>query len=90
MRKNYEAVEEQKTSYLVAVEKAKVTHREQETEKMKQQIIAEKEALIGTINAQKEANISLINIQQQISQKEGASKISFIENQMHLAKEKAV
>jgi len=89
VRKNYEAVEEKKTAFLVEVERAKVSKQEQETEKMKQQINAEREALIATISAQKDANVSKINVEKEIAQKEGEMRKSTIENEMIVQREKA-
>jgi regulator of protease activity HflC (stomatin/prohibitin superfamily) len=101
VRKNYEEVEQQKTSLMVAHQEQLVVVKREETARLQAKIQAEKEAEVSMINAQKEAtvaainaqreaNVSLIAVEMAIKQKQGEQKKQLIENEMHVAKQKAL
>jgi regulator of protease activity HflC (stomatin/prohibitin superfamily) len=77
--KNYEAMEAQKTKFLVTVETQKVAQKEAETEKLK-----------ATIEAQKQAEVSKIAMEQQIMEKESIKKMKILEDEAILHHEKTV
>lgn len=98
--RNYEKIEEEKTRLMVAVQEQKVTEMQEETLKIQARSRAEREAEVDMINANKEASISKIaaqmelekariNIEQQIAEKEGLKALELLQNEIHLAKEKA-
>ena len=100
VRKNYEAVEEQKTKLMVSSQQQKVTEKEEETlqiqMKMRAQrdaevtiIDAQKQATVAMIEAEKQKNISVIRVQQELAEKEGKKRLAVIEAEMLLASEKA-
>lgn len=78
IRKNYELMEGERTKLLISIEKQKVIEKEAETERKKAIIEAEKVALV-----------SKIQWEQKITEKESQKRISEIEDQTHLAKERA-
>ncbi|XP_060063978.1 erlin-1-like isoform X1 [Ylistrum balloti] len=78
IRKNYEAMEAEKTKLLISIQKQKVVEKEAETERKK-----------AIIEAEKLAEVSRIQWEQKIIEKESQKKISEIEDLTHLAKEKA-
>ncbi|KAL3876876.1 hypothetical protein ACJMK2_034658 [Sinanodonta woodiana] len=78
IRKNYEAMEGEKTKLLIAVQKQKVVEKEAETERKR-----------AIIEAEKLAEVSKINWEQKLMEKESQRKMSEIEDQTHLAREKA-
>ncbi|XP_033732479.1 erlin-1-like isoform X2 [Pecten maximus] len=78
IRKNYEAMEAEKTKLLISIQKQKVVEKEAETERKK-----------AIIEAEKLAEVSRIQWEQKITEKESQKKISEIEDLTHLAKEKA-
>ena len=79
IRKNYEAMESEKTKLLIAVQRQKVVEKEAETDRKK-----------AVIEAEKLAEVAKIEWVQKIMQKESAQKISAIEDETHLAREKAL
>jgi len=98
--RNYEKIEEEKTRLMVAAQEQKVTEMQEDTLKIQARARAEREAEVDMINANKEANISKINaqmelekakitIEQQIAEKEGLKAMELLQNEIHLAKEKA-
>jgi len=101
VRKNYEEVEKQKTSLLVAQQQQLVSLKKEETLKQQARIQAEKEAEVAIINAQreasvativaqKEANVSLINLEMTIKEKQAQQKRQAIDDQIYVANQKAV
>ncbi|XP_006820497.2 erlin-1-like [Saccoglossus kowalevskii] len=78
IRKNYEAMEAEKTKLLIAEQRQRVVEKEAETERKK-----------AIIEAQKNAEVAKINFEQKIMEKESQQKISEIEDLTHLAHEKA-
>lgn len=78
IRKNYEAMEAEKTKLLISIQKQKVVEKEAETERKK-----------AVIEAEKKAQVSKIEWEQKITEKESQKKISQIEDDTHVAKEKA-
>lgn len=79
IRRNYEEIEEQKTQYMIAVEKQRVVEKEAETDRRR-----------AKIEAEKLAEVSYIRKQQEIMEQEGSRNISQILDEMHLAKERAI
>ncbi|KAL5017772.1 hypothetical protein ScPMuIL_003494 [Solemya velum] len=75
IRKNYEAMESERTKLLIAQEKQKVIEKEAETER--------KRALI---EAEKVAQVAQIHWNQKTMEKESEKKMSEIEDATHLAK----
>jgi len=101
VRRNYEEVERQKTSLLVAQQEQLVSLKKEETKKQQARIQAEKEAevsminaqreaSVATISAQKEANVSLINLEMTIKEKQAEQQRQAIDDAIYLAKEKAM
>jgi len=88
--RNYEAVEEQKTRLMVAAQQQLVIKKQEETDRIRATIHAQKEAEVAEINAMREANVSKIEITKQILQKEGDFKKAEIENQIYQEKQKAL
>ncbi|KAK7113621.1 hypothetical protein V1264_012876 [Littorina saxatilis] len=78
IRKNYEAMEGEKTKLLISIQKQKVVEKEAETERKK-----------AVIEAEKQAQVAKITWQQKIMEKESEQKIAEIEDSTHLAREKA-
>ncbi|XP_068744765.1 erlin-2-B-like isoform X1 [Montipora capricornis] len=78
IRRNYEAMEGEKTKLLIAQQKQKVIEKEAETERKK-----------AVIEAEKAAQVSKIQFDQKIMEKESQKKMSEIEDSVHLAKMKA-
>ncbi|XP_048760613.2 erlin-2-B-like isoform X2 [Ostrea edulis] len=78
IRKNYEAMEAEKTKLLISIQKQKVIEKEAETERKK-----------AVIEAEKKAQVSKIEWEQKITEKESQKRISQIEDDTHVAKEKA-
>ncbi|KAJ8318118.1 hypothetical protein KUTeg_003209 [Tegillarca granosa] len=78
IRKNYELMEGERTKLLISIEKQRVVEKEAETERKK-----------AIIEAEKVASVSKIQWEQKITEKESQKRISEIEDQTHLAKEKA-
>lgn len=78
IRKNYEAMEAEKTKLLIAVEKQKLVEKEAETERKK-----------AIIEAEKVASVAKIHWEQKIMERESEKKMSEIEDLTILAREKA-
>ncbi|GFO38925.1 erlin-1 [Plakobranchus ocellatus] len=78
IRKNYEAMEGEKTKLLIAIQKQKVIEKEAETDRKR-----------AIIEAEKVAQVAKIQWDQKIMEKESEKKMSEIEDATHLAKEKA-
>ncbi|CAD6196151.1 unnamed protein product [Caenorhabditis auriculariae] len=78
IRHNYEQMEAEKTKLLVATQHQKVVEKEAETERKKAVIEAEKIAQVATIHQR-----------QLISEKETQKQMSQLEDESHLASEKA-
>ncbi|CAG5117784.1 unnamed protein product [Candidula unifasciata] len=78
IRKNYEAMEGEKTKLLIATQKQKVVEKEAETDRKR-----------AVIEAEKVAQVSKIQWEQKIMEKESEKTMSHIEDDTHLAKEKA-
>lgn len=79
IRRNYEEMEAQKTQFLIAVEHQKVVEKEAETERRR-----------SKIEAEKAAEVAYIKKQQQIMEEIAIQNISRIQDEMHLAKERAL
>jgi len=101
VRKNYEEVEQQKTSLMVVTEQQNVVRKEEDTLRLKAKIQAEKEAEVAAIKAhkeatvaaivaQKEANVSLLRVEMSILEKEGEQKRQRIENEIHLERQRVL
>lgn len=78
IRKNYEEMEAEKTKLLIAVQKQKVIEKEAETDRKK-----------AIIEAEKNASVAKIEWERKVMEKESEQRMSNIEDQTHLAKEKA-
>jgi len=78
IRQNYEQMEAEKTKFLVAIQHQRVVEKEAETERKK-----------AVIEAEKMAQVAKIHYSQQIMEKESQKTISELEDQSHLAREKA-
>ncbi|XP_078360164.1 erlin-1-like isoform X2 [Oculina patagonica] len=78
IRRNYEAMEGEKTKLLIAQQKQKVVEKEAETERKK-----------AVIEAEKAAQVSKIQYDQKIMEKESLRKMSEIEDTSHLARMRA-
>ncbi|XP_068081346.1 erlin-1 [Anabrus simplex] len=78
IRKNYELMEAEKTKLLISTQHQKLVEKDAETERKKAIIEAEKEALV-----------SKIQFDQKIMEKESFQRMSQIEDEMHLAKQKS-
>ncbi|XP_066137724.1 erlin-1-like [Euwallacea fornicatus] len=79
IRKNYELMEGEKTKLLISIEHQKVVEKDAETDRKRALIEAEKIALV-----------SKIQFDQKIMEKESVQRMSQIENEIHLAREKAL
>ncbi|XP_063716314.1 erlin-1-like [Symsagittifera roscoffensis] len=78
IRKNFEAMEAEKTKLLISVEKQKVVEKEAETERKK-----------AVIEAEKNAQVNEIQWDQKIMQQESERKIAEIQDKAYLASELA-
>ncbi|XP_030835587.1 erlin-2-B [Strongylocentrotus purpuratus] len=78
IRKNYELMENEKTKLLIAAQHQKVVEKEAETDRKR-----------AVIEAEKIAQVAGITFAQKIMEKESEQKISIIEDETHLAKQKA-
>ncbi|KAL9252705.1 Erlin-2-B-like protein [Drosera capensis] len=79
VKRNFEAMEEERTKVLIAIEKQKVAEKEAETQ-MKMAIS----------EAEKKASVSRIMMEQMLMEKESAQQQAEIDNQMYLAREKSL
>lgn len=78
IRQNYEQMEAEKTKLLIAVQAQKVAEKEAQTERKR-----------AVIEAEKVAAVSKINMEKSVAEKESRKNMSAVEDQMHLAREKA-
>lgn len=78
IRKNYELMEAEKTKLLISTQHQKVVEKDAETERKKAIIEAEKEALVAKIQ-----------FDQKIMEKESLQRMSQIEDEIHLARQKS-
>ncbi|KAG5899763.1 hypothetical protein JTB14_006100 [Gonioctena quinquepunctata] len=78
IRKNYELMEGEKTKLLIATQHQKVVEKDAETERKR-----------AIIEAEKEAQVAKIQFEQKIMEKESLQKISHIEDEMHIARQKS-
>ncbi|CAJ0935895.1 unnamed protein product, partial [Mesorhabditis belari] len=78
IRQNYEQMEAEKTKLLVAVEHQRVVEKEAETDR--------KRALI---EAEKKSQVAAVEYKQVIAQKEAQKTVNKLEDEIHIAKEKA-
>ena len=78
IRKNYEAVEAERTRLKVTEERQKVVQREAETEKVR-----------AVIEAQKHAAVEAVSLELKMKQKRTEQEIAEIANEMHSSKAKA-
>ncbi|KAJ8931827.1 hypothetical protein NQ314_015223 [Rhamnusium bicolor] len=78
IRKNYELMEGEKTKLLIATQHQKVVEKDAETERKK-----------AIIEAEKEAQVAKIQYEQKIMEKESLQRISEIDDEMHLARQKS-
>ncbi|XP_071829765.1 erlin-2-B-like isoform X2 [Apostichopus japonicus] len=78
IRKNYELMENEKTMLLIAVQHQKVVEKEAETDRKR-----------AVIEAEKLSQVATITYKQKIMEKESEKRISEIEDETHLAKERA-
>lgn len=79
IRKNYELMESEKTQLLISMQHQKVVEKDAETEKKK-----------AIIEAEKKAQVAKIEYEQKVMEKESLQKMAAIEDEIHLAKEKAM
>ncbi|XP_063244288.1 erlin-2-B-like isoform X2 [Bacillus rossius redtenbacheri] len=78
IRKNYELMEAEKTKLLISTQHQKVVEKDAETERKKAIIEAEKEALVAKIH-----------FGQKIMEKESIQRMSQIEDEIHVARQKS-
>ncbi|CAJ0922559.1 unnamed protein product, partial [Mesorhabditis belari] len=78
IKANYEEIETEKTKLLVAVEHQKVVEKEAETDRKK-----------SIIEAEKVAQVADVKFKQNIAEKEMEKTVNKLQDQIHLAKEKA-
>ncbi|CAJ0944966.1 unnamed protein product, partial [Mesorhabditis belari] len=78
IKANYEQIETEKTKLLVAVEHQKVVEKEAETDRKK-----------SIIEAEKVAQVADVKFKQNIAEKEMEKTVNQLQDQIHLAKEKA-
>lgn len=79
IRRNYEAMEAEKTKLLIATEIQRVVEKEAETDKIR-----------ATIEAQKIAQVSKINMEKQIEEKKSIAEIYQLEDRMHTDRQRAL
>eukprot|EP00794_Sanderia_malayensis_P012941 gene12941-14273_t len=79
IRKNYELMEAEKTKLLIANQHQKVVEKEAETDRKK-----------AVIEAEKIATVAQIQYKQKIMEKQSQQQMSQIEDNTHVAKEKAL
>ncbi|GLJ18666.1 hypothetical protein SUGI_0332960 [Cryptomeria japonica] len=77
--RNYEQMEEERTKFLIEIEKQKVAEKEAETQKLK-----------AVTEAEKDAQVSKILMQQRMMEKESIKLQQEIENEMYFAQEKSI
>ncbi|CAN6284342.1 unnamed protein product [Urochloa humidicola] len=79
IRRNFELMEEERTKALIAIEKQKVAEKEAETQKK-----------IALSEAEKNAQVSKILMEQKLMEKDSSKRQEQIDNEMYLAREKAL
>ena len=79
IRRNFELMEEERTKALIAIEKQKVAEKEAETQKK-----------IALSEAEKNAQVSRILMEQKLMEKDSSKRQQQIDNEMFLAREKAL
>jgi len=79
IRKNYELMEGEKTKLLISIEHQKVVEKDAETDRKR-----------AIIEAEKESQVAKIQNDQKVMEKESLQRISQIEDEMHLARERAL
>ncbi|KAK3146943.1 hypothetical protein QOZ80_3BG0275500 [Eleusine coracana subsp. coracana] len=79
IRRNFELMEEERTKALIAIEKQKVAEKEAETQKK-----------IALSEAEKNAQVSKILMEQKLMEKDSSKRQQQIDNEMFLAREKAL
>ncbi|KAG2540052.1 erlin-2-B-like [Panicum virgatum] len=79
IRRNFELMEEERTKALIAIEKQKVAEKEAETQKK-----------IALSEAEKNAQVSKILMGQKLMEKDSSKRQEQIDNEMYLAREKAL
>jgi regulator of protease activity HflC (stomatin/prohibitin superfamily) len=77
--KNYELMEAEKTKLMIAAQAQKVSEKEAETQR-----------LLANIEAKKVAEVAAIRAEQEVAQAEAAKRISQIEDETHLNRERAL
>lgn len=77
--RNYEQMEEERTKFLIEIEKQKVAEKEAETQKK-----------MAVTEAEKDAHVSKILMEQRIMEKESIKLQQEIENEMRLSQEKSI
>jgi len=77
--RNYEAMEAEKTKLLISTQTQKVVEKEAETERKK-----------ATIEAEKNAAVSKIRMEQEVTERESKKRMSMIEDEMYLSRQKAL
>merc|ERR1712196_540442 len=78
IRRNYEAMEAEKTKLLISTETQKVVEKQAQTEQLR-----------ATIEAQMNADVSATKMKMNIAEKQAQQEMQAIADSMHLAKEKA-
>lgn len=79
IRRNFELMEEERTKALIAIERQKVAEKEAETQKK-----------IALSEAEKNALVSKILMQQMLTEKDSSKRQQQIDNEMFLARERAL
>uniref|UniRef100_A0A0D9VVD1 Band 7 domain-containing protein n=1 Tax=Leersia perrieri TaxID=77586 RepID=A0A0D9VVD1_9ORYZ len=79
IRRNFELMEEERTKALIAIEKQKVAEKEAETQKK-----------IALSEAEKNAQVSKILMEQKLMEKDSSKRQQQIDNEIFLAREKAL
>ncbi len=100
VRSNYEAIEKQKTNFLVQVEEEKTARKQEEINRMKETIQAQKAAEVAHINADKEADVARINAdkiavvarintEMELLQKDAEKKKRLVDDEIYVAQKHA-
>ncbi|KAL1497899.1 hypothetical protein ABEB36_008781 [Hypothenemus hampei] len=79
IRKNYELMEGEKTKLLISIQHQKVVEKDAETDRKR-----------AIIEAEKEASVGKIQYNQKIAEKESLQRMAQIDDEIHLAREKAL
>jgi len=89
VRRNYESIETQKTQLLIQIEQEKSARKEEEIQRMRETIKAQKEAEVAKIEAEKHATIARINSEKEILQKDAERKKRSIDDEIFLSQQRA-